>query len=111
MFFLRPQHVPDSLYNIILHSCAFSIDYRSVEPTENLGLTVGYKGPYFHDGQRSIDMVLVFQCKQTQHDVKDRKSRDIRKRFINELITNGLQIEIERIQHLVRDFYFAIELN
>ena len=56
-------------------------------------------------------MVLVFQCKRTQNSVKDRKSRDIRKRFINELITNGLQIEIERIQHLVRDFYFAIELN
>jgi hypothetical protein len=55
-------------------------------------------------------MVLVFQCKRTQNSVKDRKSRDIRKRFINELITNGLQIEIERIQHLVRDFYFAIEL-
>ena len=74
--------------------------------TKNFGLTIGHEGPYFRDGERIIDMVLVFQCNRTQSGTKDVKSQEIGKRFFKELVANGLEIEIETVQHWVRNFAF-----
>ena len=86
--------------------CALTVDCCRKQITKNFGLTIGHEGPYFRDGERIIDMVLVFQCKRTRSGTKDVESQEIGKRFIKELVTNGLEIEIETVQHLVRNFLF-----
>lgn len=90
-------------FEYIDHSCA-----DNSEQHENF---VKYKGAYFRDGQRSIDMVLVFHSKRTKYDARDTKRRQKRGKFINELIRNGLEIEIETIQHSVRMCFFSFILT
>ena len=79
----------------------FLSDYCSVEQAEDLKVAIGYKGPYFRDGQRSIDAVLVFQGKRAKRCAKDLKRQKIRERFIQKLIVQGLEIEIDTVQHVV----------
>ncbi|XP_028415893.1 anoctamin-6-like, partial [Dendronephthya gigantea] len=68
--------------------------------------SVEYKGPYFRDGERSIDMTLVFQSNKTQSGVKSLKSREKREIFVNKLIMNGVQLEVETAQQFDTDIFF-----
>ena len=89
------------MFTLRLVGFTFLSDYCSVEPAGDLKIATGYKGPYFRDGQRSIDAVLVFQGKRVKRCAKDLKRQKIRERFIQKLIVQGLQIEIDTVQHVV----------